>query len=156
MRFLWAFMLLFGLCSANMPNKAPVVSDTTHSLSKIKKKVAYTELKTALETQKGRKLNFKEKLATKILVKKLNKNISPEKKKNRPIHWTSVFALILGIIGFFFGFPFLFTIIFGIIGITKSDSKTGQALSIIGMILNVIGLLLIFVCGGLWIACFFM
>jgi hypothetical protein len=144
MRFLWAFILLFGLCSANMPSKALVVSDTTHALSKTKKKVSYTELKTALEKQKGKKLNFTEKIATKILVKKLNKT------QKKPIHPDSKWAFWFGLLGYLF-MPLtivlsIFAVIHGIKAIKKTGKNKefrGRGLAIIGLILGGIPLLIL-------------
>ncbi|MCU0437206.1 MAG: hypothetical protein MUC49_04780 [Raineya sp.] len=157
MRFLWILMLLFGLCSANMPNKAPIISDTTHSFSK--KNVSYTELKTALETQKGKKLNFTEKLVTKILVKKLNKSTSSQKREKRPIHSANIMSFLFGLLAYLLIYTNLvlvlilaiFALVLGIKGIRKSGKKkkfSGKGFAIAGIVLAFAPLLIsLFVIG---------
>jgi hypothetical protein len=150
MKLIYALFLILGLCSANMPNKAPIVSDTSKVLPKEQKNITYFELKTALEKQKGKKLNFKEKLATKILVKRLNTT------QKKPIHPNSKMAFLFGLLAYLtmpIGIGFIlsiFAIIFGIKAIGKTGKKKefrGRGLAIIGLILGsfpfLIGLILL-------------
>ncbi|KOY86648.1 hypothetical protein AD998_11290 [bacterium 336/3] len=156
MKLIYALFLILGLCSANMPNKAPIVSDTSKVLPKEQKSITYFELKTALEKQKGKKLNFTERLATKILVKKLNKATSSQKNKKKPIHPDSKKAFLFGLLAYltlFLGIGFIlaiFAIIYGIRAIGKTGKKKefrGRGLAIIGLILGgfpfLIGLILL-------------
>jgi len=155
MKFGFVFILLIRLCLAAVPSKAFSGFDTTKILSKEKKIVTYAEFKTVLEKQKGKKLNFTEKLAAKILVKRLNKTTSSQKK---PIHPDSKKAFLLGLLAYltmFIGIGFIlsiFAIIFGIRAIRKTGKKKefrGRGLAIVGLILGLFPftiLLILLVC----------
>lgn len=108
------------------------------------KTTSYALLKKHLETKKGKKLNFLEKIALKIAVKKLRKD-------PRPIHKHAKVSLILGLVSYLLLYIFianfivgLIAIIFGIKALRKTEFR-GKGIAIAGIILALFPVVLLLV-----------
>jgi hypothetical protein len=111
-----------------------------------KNKEVYHSLKTQIELQKGRKLNVLEKVALKIVVKKI-------KRDPRPIHKDAKLAFILGILSFFLLSTIIgglllgiFAVIFGVKAIRKTGKNKefrGRGFAILGILFALFPIILL-------------
>lgn len=103
-----------------------------------KDKEVYLSLKAQIELQNGRKLNVLEKVALKILVKKI-------KKDPRPVHIDAKLAFIMGILSFFLFQTIVGGLLLGILALTfgvKAIRKTGKNKEFRGRGLAIVGIFL--------------
>jgi len=117
--------------------------------------------KKQLETQIGRKLQLKEKVALVFAKRKMKKSIAKHGEANYEegkTHGLAIASLVLGIVGFFFaGFVLgILAIIFGAISLKKIKRSggflNGKGMAIAGLVLGIIIMSLIFGAAALSIA----
>ncbi len=102
-----------------------------------KNKEIYHSLKTQIELQKGRKLNVLEKVALKILAKKIQKD-------PRPVHKDAKLAFLLGILSFFLLSTIVGSLLLGIFAVifgVKAIRKTGKNKEFRGRGIAIVGIL---------------
>ena len=102
-----------------------------------------------IEAKIGRKFKFKERLALKIVKKKLKKgNEKSTKTKSHKQAITGFVFSLIGLLGFWFVIPIIFSIlglIFSFIAlkkIKKQSEKNGKDLALAGVILGFVGIAL--------------
>jgi uncharacterized membrane protein len=96
--FVFLFSALAVSASASTPSAQPTSNAVNSAFGKKVEKITYNDLKTIFEQQKGRKLSLVEKIALRVMPKKMNKVEATRAAKEFKVGGF-LLGLLLGLIG---------------------------------------------------------